>query len=72
MNVLASKRVAGGLIVKVACRSCQHAFWTSGNQPRSECADCNPPETVAEERHGIGRNMDRKRSDHQFHGCYQE
>ncbi len=66
--VIATRKVAGGILQQRKCTSCQHPFWTSGNAPKTQCADCDPPLPNPELRPSIGRNLDRKRSDSQYHG----
>jgi len=72
--ILASKRVAGGTIVKKACKGCGCGFWTGHSQQdyRNYCADCDPPVRDAMDHIGVGRNLDRKQSDRQYHGRYQD
>jgi hypothetical protein len=71
-EVIASRKTTGGaILVQRLCCSCKHAFWSAYNEHKSACADCDPPAKRPESR-GIGRNLDRKVSDRQYHGKYDE
>jgi hypothetical protein len=66
-EVIASRRTASGAtLVQKICAACRHAFWSNHNDHKGQCADCDP--AICQDSRGVGRGMDYKRSDRNYHG----